>query len=82
VTARLWRRLLLYALLGAVAVVVGFGEGVSSWDREFCTADATDCDLGFFRGVLWAGAAVAVSAVAIAATEVLLARRRRTGQSV
>lgn len=71
------RRVLLWTVLAAVSVFLVFQAGVESWNEEYCTPDATDCDLGVLRGLLWTGITVAVLGAVVTVVEVRLARRRR-----
>lgn len=77
---RTLQRLLLWGVVTVGLVFWTFQAGVESYDREHCTPDATDCDLGFLRGGPWAVLAFLGMLAVIVCVEVWLVRRRLRSQ--
>ena len=74
------RRAVMWVTLLLASVLLAFDQGVAYADRTYCTASASDCDLGLLWGAWYAGVTIVVWGLLVAGVEIWLRHRdqRRT----
>lgn len=74
------RRAVMWVTLLLASVLLAFDQGVAYADRTYCTAAASDCDLGVLWGAWYAGVTIVVWGLLVAGVEIWLRHRdqRRT----
>jgi hypothetical protein len=71
------RRAVMWTTLLLASVLLAFDQGVAYADRTYCTAAASDCDLGLLWGAWYAGVTIVVWGLLVAGVEIWLRHREQ-----
>ena len=73
------RRAAMWVTLLLASVLLAFDQGVAYAERTYCTAAASDCELGVLWGAWYAGVTIVVWGLLVAGVEIWLRHRGRAG---
>lgn len=74
-------RIPLYLFGLTLLVIIAFVAGIAQFEATECSGpEEGECDMAAFAGVFWAACAFVLGLVAVAVSEIVVARRRRAAR--